>query len=121
INYYKLIFLKVKEEFVQAIEQEIVNQALNEAGLVEFWEAFKEIFLKVAEQVCGKSKMNKRRKKRTKWWNNEVKRKINLKKERYKEQKRVARNTVKEAREQPWEKFGRKIQSNSEQNQKLFY
>ncbi|KAF2882458.1 hypothetical protein ILUMI_23683, partial [Ignelater luminosus] len=54
----------VREEFVQAVEQERANQA----EVVELWEAFKQVLLEVA---CGKSRVNKRREKRTKWWNNE--------------------------------------------------
>ncbi|KAF2893487.1 hypothetical protein ILUMI_12688 [Ignelater luminosus] len=51
-----------------SIDQEIINQAeaLGEAGLVELWKAFKQILLEIAEQVCGKSRVNKKKEKRTK-------------------------------------------------------
>ncbi|KAF2899396.1 hypothetical protein ILUMI_06778 [Ignelater luminosus] len=117
-----------REKFVQDVEQEIANQAeaLGKARLVELWEAFKQVLLEVAEQVCGKSR-SRVREKRTKWWNNEVKREIKLKKRkfkeylrasenektavysRYKKQRRVARDAVKRDQEQSWEEFGRKI------------
>ncbi|KAF2882579.1 hypothetical protein ILUMI_23596 [Ignelater luminosus] len=111
INYYKLRSPEAKEEFVQDVEQEMINQA----------EALGEATFK------------------TKWWNDEVKREIKFKKgrfreylrvsedektaaySRYKEQRRVARNALKRAQEQSWEEFGRKMEEDCEQDQKLFY
>ncbi|KAF2881462.1 hypothetical protein ILUMI_24714 [Ignelater luminosus] len=113
--------LQVREQFLLAVEQEIANQAeaLREAGLVELKEAFKQVLLEVAEQVCSRSRVKKRKKKRTKWWNAEVKTKTKLMKgrfkeylresedektaaySRYKEERRVVRDTVKRAQEQP--------------------
>ncbi|KAF2900020.1 hypothetical protein ILUMI_06168 [Ignelater luminosus] len=116
INYYKLRSQEIRKEFVKAVEQKIANQAntLGETGLVELWEACKQVLL---EQICGKSRVNKRSEKKTKWWNDEVKKEIKLKKGWFKEYLR----TSEKGQKQSYEKFGRNIEKDLEQDQKLFY
>lgn len=51
---------------------------INKTHTGERWTAFKETILIITENICGKIKFNKHLK-RTKWWNNEIKNKVNEK------------------------------------------
>ena len=49
------------------------------ATVEEAWVEFKEAILSMAVEVCG-MKRSKGQQKRTKWWNNEVKKAVRMKK-----------------------------------------
>ena len=51
----------------------------------EKWKNIKSIVLKCAENVCGKTKVCRREKKETWWWNESVQDKLKMKKKAFKE------------------------------------
>ncbi|XP_039284960.1 uncharacterized protein LOC120351472 [Nilaparvata lugens] len=89
----------------------------------KFWSDLKEAVTGAAKEVCGERKVGKF-KKRTRWWSEEVKRKVKEKKKAYKkymiskrqedfrkyvEKRNDAKRSVKLAKIQAWEDFGRDL------------
>ncbi|XP_039287416.1 uncharacterized protein LOC120352044 [Nilaparvata lugens] len=102
--------------------------------LEECWTHFKRIIKTSAETVCGRMRVGSLQRKPS-WWTNEVKIEVQKKKKlwrkylqskrqedynSYKEQRAIAKNAVKRAKEMSWMEFGRKMESDFGGNQKLF-
>src|SRR3978361_2225696 len=103
--------------------------------LEDLWKDIRDTVIKVAKKTCGSANIDSTRK-QTKWWNEEIRREIKLKKQKwriylsnknsetyhvYKEQRIRGRELVKEAKQRSWTEFGRKMEQDSHGNQKLFY
>ena len=99
------------------------------------WEKLKLSILKVARKVCGITRLNSS-KKQTSWWNDQIKKQIRSKKERwkiylgnktdenynkYKEGRKRVKEQVLAAKGEAWKDFGNKMEDISKGNQKLFY
>ena len=112
------------------------EQLRNENENIEnAWRTFKNVILQAATEVCGVTKVGNKTK-RTPWWNDEVKKAIKEKKEAwkkclntktvedrniYKQKRDQARDILKEAKQQSWEKFGNTIEENFRNNKKCFW
>lgn len=137
IKIHKLQDPKIRQDYEEQIKkgiQEVTNN-LQEMSIEEKWEKFKEIIYKAGRKACGIS-IAGGSKKRTSWWNEEIKNIIKTKKNRWRaylqqrdeesyEKYKIARKTAKEkikiAKAKEWEEFGTKMEKDSRTNQKLFY
>uniref|UniRef100_A0A1Y1M0F5 Reverse transcriptase domain-containing protein n=2 Tax=Photinus pyralis TaxID=7054 RepID=A0A1Y1M0F5_PHOPY len=137
IRTYKLqepeIFIKFTEEIEKKAEKDSAQwETMN---LEQLWLLFKESVISTAKETCGVIGINKN-KKQTKWWNQELKEQVKIKKEKwklylsmkseasyqvYKQQRIKVKAMVLQSKQQTWEEFGRKIETDSKTNQKLFY
>lgn len=136
IKTYKLRLPEISEKYggrvSELIDEETMNMQTNIEGE---WRQIRNAILKAAQEVCGKYKTNKN-KKQTKWWTNEVKEQIKMKKKTwkkyldnkntsnydiYKKERKKAKEMVIEAKRKCWEEFGNKMEKDSKENQKLFY
>ncbi|XP_039291025.1 craniofacial development protein 2-like [Nilaparvata lugens] len=115
---------KYKVELSNRIEN--LQNAEDMQNNVDFiWSELKEVIMGAAEEVCGQ-KVVGRFKRRTRWWSEEVKMKVREKKKAYKkfigskrqedyriyvEKRNVAKRTVKLAKIESWENFGRDLQN----------
>ena len=99
------------------------------------WTKYKETLKQTADEVCGRKRIGGSRK-RTAWWNDEVKYKIKQKKiawkkylstkspedkELYIMKRNEAKEEVKRSKQIQWEKFGERLENNYKENQKLFW
>ena len=97
----------------------------------EVWAEFKEGILSTAVEVCGVRQHNEQRK-RTRWWNEEVKeavrkkkvaymmwlqRKTSEAKDEYHRAKKEAKRVVRIAQNEEWMELGRSLQSDFQNNQ----
>jgi hypothetical protein len=134
---YKLQEKEQAEKYKEYVEQKIeqTKEEQEQMGIEEAWQTFKTILQEGARKVCGTVVINKN-KKQTAWWNEEIKKQIKKKKTKweiylntrtresymsYKRQREVVKNLVIEAKKKSWEDFGRKMEKNKNENQKLFY
>ena len=100
-----------------------------------WWEEFKGGILGTTEEVCGRKK-GQNGKKRTGWWDKEVKAAIRKKKMAYKrwlqvkteearemylEAKKAAKQVVRKAKNEEWIKFGESPQIDFVKNQRNFW
>lgn len=90
------------------------------------WSIFKTAMLNTLTEICGKKKVNQdnKNKKRTLWWNNNVMEAIQTKKilfqtwakskapvdyEAYKNARKIAKHTIKTAKEEAWKNYGEQL------------
>ncbi|KAJ3654264.1 hypothetical protein Zmor_013462 [Zophobas morio] len=134
---YRLQEQEVAEKYEEAINKEIQKRQDNMKSMSteQMWQELKRIMTTAVRDVCGVSKMN-RKNRRTAWWSEEIQNQIKMKKKRwkeyltkrteekynkYKQQRNIVKNMVKEAKNKAWQEFGEKLETNSKTNQKLFY
>lgn len=105
------------EEFKRREEEE------KEWTLEERWKTFRETVLTTAENICGKRKFSKYRK-RTKWWNEEIRRMVKEKKvawhkynrtgtqadrQEYNERRKLVKVAIRQQKRKTWREFGEQI------------
>ena len=123
--------------------QKLIKSKLDKAAeaaqdtndLENLWKIYKEVLTKSAKEICGLKTIGGT-KKRTAWWNENVKEKIKEKKrawkkylaskkmedlEYYKIKRREAKDSVKQSKQEQWEIFGERLESNYKENQKMFW
>uniref|UniRef100_A0A1Y1JWU5 Reverse transcriptase domain-containing protein n=1 Tax=Photinus pyralis TaxID=7054 RepID=A0A1Y1JWU5_PHOPY len=136
IKSYKLRDTETATLFKNMLAKKTYNEIeVENIGIEESWKKFKNRILETAREICGEHK-GTRNDKKTEWWNKEIKDEVKAKKnlwkkylqnrteakyEEYKNQRAKVKNMVKQAKEQSWIKFGEKMETNSKENQKLFY
>ena len=106
-----------------------------EDNIDEMWRKIKETIMKAAEEICGKKRVNTG-KKSTKWWNEELKQIVKEKKDSWKKflrtghmedyteyihKRNEAKNAVRKAKEESWNKFGNEVENNYKENKKAFW
>ena len=74
----------VGAEFNEKIKRE-EERSKEGGGVEESWEAFKRGMEKVSGEVLGVKKVRRGKRKKTVWWNDEVKNAINMKNKKYRE------------------------------------
>ncbi|XP_073989088.1 uncharacterized protein [Rhodnius prolixus] len=138
----KIKNFKLKEASVQEKYSKIVSKKIKELraercsnSLEGMWANFKKVILEAAEEVCGRTKCGLV-KKETRWWSDEVKKEVCLKKvlwkqylqikdqqsyTLYKEQRRKVKEVIRDAKRETWEQFGKFMEESTQTNQKLFY
>ena len=106
----------VVREFISKLEDKFAQVGMNEATDIEYeWRQFKSAILEVAKECCGTYVCkNESGRKKSEWWNDEIRVAVKEKRVRwlrwlqnrndenlelYREQKRVVKVLVKEARE----------------------
>lgn len=135
IKVYKLTDEDTRIQYCTKLDYELEKMNWEEnKDLETLWKFFKETKIKVGEEICGKT--HARKYKHTAWWNNnikiEVKKKKKLWKEypnnksackfsKYKNQRKIVKDLVKEAKLKEWEEFGNKMEENRQTNIKLLY
>ncbi|XP_039290252.1 craniofacial development protein 2-like [Nilaparvata lugens] len=109
----------VRDEFSRKMEEELTwqNEELERKGIEDIWNALKTTIKRVAEQACGSRQIKGQGKKRTKWWNDEVKIMVRYKKEAWKrylqtrteedrrayvEKRNQVKETVRRAKAETW-------------------
>lgn len=117
------------------VEMKKIKDMNDNTCLENLWRSLRDTIIKIARETCGSTRAIKT-KKQTRWWNEEIKREVKIKKQRwqsylrnrndknydnYREQRIRVRELVKKAKQQSWEEFGRKMEQDSYGNQKLFY
>lgn len=137
IKTYKLQETVIANKFKEVIEGKLEKETKQQedVDLEQLWCQFKEIILTAAKETCGTIAI-KKNKKQTKWWNQEIKNEVKIKKEKwklylnhktkdsytaYKQQRIKVKEMVIQAKQQTWEEFGMKMEADSHTNQKLFY
>ena len=132
IRSYKLKEDQIAGKYREMLEKEMQDR-VNEQdwGNVENqWEKLKLSILKVARKVCGITRLNSS-KKQTSWWNDQIKKQIRSKKERwkiylgnkteenynkYKEERKLVKAQVLAAKSDAWKDFGNKMEDISKGN-----
>nr|CAH7736536.1 unnamed protein product [Callosobruchus chinensis] len=137
IKTYKLLDKDVAERYRKSVTEQCMQtqEKWREMDVKRLWTVFKNIVISSAENACGVSSMNKS-KKQTRWWSDEIKRQVKIKKEKwnaymdcktaekydeYKKERIKTKEMVIKAKKDSWEEFGRKMEQDSKGNQKLFY
>lgn len=116
-------------------EFEILEREKRGWNLEDRWNKFKDIVLRVAEHICGRSKVNKHCK-RTSWWNTEIQEEVKRKKkawkqynstksehdrtEYYKYRKKV-KELIREAKKKSWKDFGDEMEQSYKVNNRSFW
>ena len=120
------------------LRQSWLNVRENVPGEVEEeWQTFKEAVREAAVNVCGMKRLSGRGiRKRSEWWNDEVRSAVEKKKreferwlqvgtgvarERYKRVNRECRSVVRTAKAQANERWGAKVAEDFRQNKKMFW
>ena len=109
---------------------------MNEANDIESeWKKFKCAILDAAKECCG-TYVCKNGRKKTEWWNYEIRVAVKEKRVRwirwlqnrseenlelYREQKQVVKALIKEAKERGWVKFGQELEEAGQQRNKIKY
>lgn len=137
VKLYKLKDPEYANSYRNAVEHQIEQLPADtkQTNVEEMWQITKNIMMNAAKAVCGTAKINQR-KKQTAWWSQELRMQIKRKKQKwnlylhqktqdayqdYKRQREIVKKLVKEAKTKNWEEFGKKMEKNSKENQKLFY
>lgn len=137
IPVYKLKDTNRAEKYKNNIDTELEKFELKrkEGTVEEVWKIFKETLIKNARQICGVKKF-KQDTKRTRWWNEGVKRTIREKKkawkkyiytknhedkEEYIRKRNKAKIDIRKAKTQCWEEFGRELDELYTKNNKHFW
>ena len=138
IKTYRLREEGTAEKYREGIEIEMIKikeQRWEGTSTETLWKKIRSSLIQTAKKVCGTKIINERRK-QTRWWNEEIKREVKLKKQswqrylsagtdadyrRYKEQRGKVKEMVKRAKQQSWEEFGERMETDRLGNQKLFY
>ncbi|XP_063907438.1 uncharacterized protein LOC135125710 [Zophobas morio] len=125
---YRLQEQKVAEKYEEASNREIQKRQDNmkSMSILQMWQEIKRTITTAVRDVCGVSKMN-RQNRRTAWWCEEIQNQIEMKKKRwkgyltkrleekynkYKQQRNIVKNMVKEAKNKSWQEFGEKLETN---------
>lgn len=135
IRSYKLQDANIAKRFEEAVESEIDLITDHNITIDDLWKSIEETITKAAKEACGTIRVSKN-KKQTQWWNQDIKKEIQIKKKKwknyignktvtnyneYKVQRAKVKEMVKKAKEKSWEEFGEKMEQDSASNQKLFY
>ena len=126
-----------EREFEIKVREELEELNVGEMTNVEAeWGRFSETLVRCAVEVCGKRKVGRGVRKGSEWWNENVREAVNAKKrafedwlrrgceeahERYRNERRKVKWTVKVAKREADEKFGRRISDNFKENKKMFW
>ena len=138
IKTYKLQDPEIIEKYQKLIESEARKAEVRWESLNEeqAWQEVKTIIIKAATTTCGVKRNINRINGGTAWWNGEIKALIKSKKKKwqeylagktlekynkYKEERTKVKMAVQKAKERAWQEFGEKLETNSKENQKLFY
>ena len=80
IKTYNLAKRELTASYRQKLETKIVEKEedWNKVSVKQMWSEFKEVILNTAGEICGTTKIYKR-KKQTSWWSEEVKKQIKVK------------------------------------------
>ena len=132
----KLGEMKCRKEFERKIAEKFMNSRYCQGSSVEMaWDELKGAVVEVASEVSRVSR-KKRGAKRTKWWNEEVKKAVAAKKmayrkmlevetdesrQRYVEAKREAKRVVRRAKNEEWIDLGRELEADALGGQKQFW
>ena len=135
-NVKKLRDVKCRKEFERKITQKFTTSRYSQGSSVEMaWEELKGAVVEVASEVCGVSR-KKRGVRRTKWWDEEVKKAVAAKKvayrkmleveteearQRYMEAKREAKKVVRRAKNEEWYDLGKEMEADAQGGQKRFW
>lgn len=135
-NVRKLGVLKCRKDFEKKITQKFMASRHWQGNSVEMaWEELKGAVKEVAIEVCRVGR-KKRGGKRTKWWNEEVRKAVVAKKmayrrmleveseesrQRYVEAKRDAKKVVRRAKNEEWRDLGREMEADAKGGQKRFW
>ena len=137
IRSYRLKEPEIAEMYEKQTEIEIgkTKDKWNKWNVSELWQSFKNIILNAAKEKCGTLLLGNG-KKQTRWWNEEIKTQIKIKKlkwkkylrnrtqenyDDYKQERIKTKDLVIKNKRQTWEEFGTKIEEDSKGNIKLFY
>lgn len=136
IRAYKLRNPEIREKYQKEVTEQIAKrQSIVNDDINESWNTFKELLLRSAKNICGSNKTSNY-KKRTAWWNEEIRKEVKEKKklwkrylqskdatdyQNYKSQRTVVKEKIWKAKECSWEEFGKQMEINSKENQKMFY
>ena len=117
---WRLQDLKNRQEYNTSITNKRENR--EKAGVEEKWKEMKEVLCTAAVEVCGKTKAGRRPDHDKWWWNEEVKKAVEEKKEAhegwmkgevskevYKEKKKLTKKAVAKAREEAWRGWYEKL------------
>ncbi|XP_031639297.1 uncharacterized protein LOC116351343, partial [Contarinia nasturtii] len=125
----------VASEFVAVLEEKFSGLNENVSDIESEWGIFKNTVLGAARECLGFVR-NKNGKKKTDWWNNDIKAAVKEKRSKwmhwmpnrteenwtsYKEQRDTAKRMVKEAKEGHWIKFGEELEEAGQQRNKVFW
>lgn len=136
IRSFKLTNKAIAKQYETEITRKIETEtALRRNNVEEKWNYLKKIIIETTKEICGISRNNNKRK-QTAWWTENIKQKIKIKKQCWKnylnnkttknyESYKTARKQVKEIvineKRNKWKEFGEKMERDSKGNQKLFY
>lgn len=137
VRVYKLREEETARDYREKIEKEMekIKKYLKNLSLENLWKKVRDTIISVAKESCGSRRLGGD-KKRTKWWSDEIRAEIKLKKQKwgaylgnksersyndYKEQRTKVKELVKRAKQKSWEEFGEKMERDSKGNQKLFF
>ena len=136
-NRYCLERLKeeeVRERFNRSVELESEREI--EGTVEESWEIFRREVERISDEIIGKKRVGGGRRKRTAWWNDEVKAAVKLKNKKYRNWMKIrtennrneyvnARNMAEEikrrAKNESWIKLGGELREDMNGNRKLIY
>lgn len=141
-TYDRICAEKLKEKETQLVYIEKLTEKIEQYrreeepdGINNKWTRMKKTILKTAEETCGK-KVMKSNKKRTKWWNDEVKAAVRDKKETWKtfkrtqteadrekyiEKRNIAKNTLRKSKSEAWEEYGKEIENCFKTDKRKFW
>ena len=126
---------RVRLEFKIRLQQKMNTTGHREESMEEVWTKFKEGVLSAAVEVCG-VRQQKGQRKRTRWWNDEVKKAVKKKKtaylkwlqrntqeakDEYHRAKKEAKRVVRIAQNEEWVELGRSLQNDFQNNQRRFW
>lgn len=136
IKTHKLKDIEIREEYQKNITKEInKTKTIDTTNIETVWEEFKNIIEEAAKKTCGVTRID-HTKKKTHWWNDEIKKEVKEKKQRwlhyqntrkrndyesYKLQRTKTKEMIEKAKKADWDNFGVIMETNHKENQKLFY
>ena len=137
IKNYRLNEKEVAEKYRKEIEKIYTEETTKTKSkeVEEQWSFFKHVLIKSASIACGTTCININ-KKQTKWWNQQLKEHVKIKKckwkkylqthrqedyDNYKTSRRKVKELVREEKTKSWEEFGNKLEKDYKSNQKLFF
>ncbi|KAJ3656459.1 hypothetical protein Zmor_015535 [Zophobas morio] len=74
----------------------------------EMWQEIKRIMTTAVRDVCGVNKMNRKNRMR---WKEYLTKRTEEKYNKYKQQRNIVKNMVKEAQNKAWQEFGEKLET----------
>ena len=139
ITKYKIEKLKDKQtrEKYQNNIKELIKQTPkpNMDDEEDMWKTFKYIITEATRNACGTIRYTNNRK-QTHWWNEQVKEEVKKKKQKWKNylntkkeedyeeyrlQRKKTKDVIKKSKESTWKEFGKTLETNFKENQKIFY